>query len=330
MKVVDINAVDNKEWDCFVVRHPQGNVFQTGEMYEVYSHVSNNYPIALAVEDCGVLKGVLLAVVIVNGGKLMRPLTARSIINGGPLIADNDEEVLKLLLTEYKKRLPWYVVYTEIRPIYEIRLIENGLKCLGFERVGHYNIMLDLKKDEVLLWENLHKERRRNINHAMKMGLVVKEVTSDEEVTCVAELVKKTYKRKQVPFSNHELISVLSHRMKQYVHFFAAFYDDRMIAGQVRLCYGKMVYAWFAGSDEAYLKLRPNDFLMWNVIKWAHNEGYEVFDFGGGGEPGVPYGVRDYKLKYGCEMYEYGRYLLKHHPFIYFMGKLYAKKVIKR
>lgn len=330
MKVIDINAVGAKEWNRFVEGHPQGNVFQTAEMYDVYAHSSNNIPMALAVEEGGALKGVLLAVVITNGGKLLRPLTARSIINGGPLVADNDETVLELLLTEYKKRLPWYVVYSEIRPVYDIQSIEHDLTKFGFERIGHFNLTLNLKKDEETLWEQMHKERRRNVNHAVKMGLVFKEVTADDEVLQILELVEKTYSRKRVPFSSHEMLISLSQRMKQYVHFFAAFFEGKMIAGQVRLCYGDLAYAWFAGSDEAYFKLRPNDFLMWNVIRWANNQGFSVFDFGGGGEPGVPYGVRDYKLKYGCELHEYGRFLLKHHPLTYGLGKLYAKKRIKR
>ena len=46
-----------------------------------------------------------------------------------------------------------------------------------------------------------------------------------------------------------------------------------------------------------------------------------VFDFGGGGEPGVPYGVRDYKLKYGCDIHDFGRFLCIHNSFVYRIGK---------
>ncbi len=330
MNVKDINMIESEEWNRFVEHHPQGNVFQTKEMYEVYCRTSNNSPIALAVEDCGAIKGVLLAVVITNGSKLLAPLTARSILNGGPLAVDNDEKVLELLLTEYKKRLPWYVVYSEIRPVYNMSSLEIFLKKFGFKRIGHYNIMLDLNKEINDLWGQMHKERRRNVNHALKMGLVFKEVTANDEVLHISNLIQKTYNRKRVPFSSQDMFAPLSGFMKQHVRFFAAYFGDKMIAGQVRLCYGDMVYAWYAGSDESCLKLRPNDFLMWNVICWAHDNGFGVLDFGGGGEPGVPYGVRDYKLKYGCELHEFGRFLLKHHPLIYTLGKLYSKIVIKR
>lgn len=330
MKVVDINGIDSIKWNRFVEKHPLGNIFQTEEMYEVYCHTSNSFPVVLAVEDYGVMKGLLLAVVITNGGRLLKPLTARSIIYGGPLVVDNDEKTLELLLTEYKKRLPWYVVYSEIRPVYNLQPIEKRLMLFGFERVGHYNIMLNINKDESVLWEQLHKERRRNISCAEKKGLTFKEVELDDEIMQITRLIERTYERKKVPMSNSDMFIQLKQIMKQRVHFFAAFFEGKMIAGQVRLCYNDLVYAWYAGSDDSYLKLRPNDFLMWNVILWAHEKGFRVFDFGGGGEPGVPYGVRDYKLKYGCELHEFGRFIYKHHHLIYSIGKLYAQKVIIR
>lgn len=330
MKVVDITEIKTNTWNAFVENHLLGNVFQTKEMYNVYCQTSNNVPLALAVEDRGELQGVLLAVIITNGGKLLRSFTGRSVIIGGPLVKDNDENILKELLMEYRNRLPRYVVYSEIRPVYCMQPIESGLKKNGYSRIGHYNLLLDIKQDEQLLWEQLHKERRRNINHAEKKGLVFKEVMQDDEIKQITKLIERTYHRKRIPLSYSDMFVQLRQIMRQYVHFFAAYYENKMIAGQVRLCYGDLVYAWFAGCDDAYLKERPNDFLMWNVIRWAHEKGYSVFDFGGGGEPGVPYGVRDYKLKYGCELYEFGRFVSKHHPLIYRLGRFYAKKVIIR
>lgn len=330
MKIIDINEITTETWNGFVEKHPLGNVFQTKEMYDVYSNTKNNTPLAFAVEHNGQLQGVILAVIITNGGTLMRPFTARSIINGGPLVMDGKSETIDLLMSEYKKRLPKYVVYSEIRPVYDFKSIEHGLGKYGFDRVGHYNLILDVRKDEQTLWNGLHKERRRNVNHAIKEGLVFREVFEDEEIKQISNLIDKTYKRKQVPMSQENIFFHLKEITAKYTHFFAAYYHDKMIAGQVRLCFGDLVYAWYAGSDENYFKLRPNDFLMWNVILWSHEKGYSSFDFGGGGEPGVPYGVRDYKLKYGCQLEEYGRFIKKHHPMIYSLGKLYAKKFIKR
>lgn len=330
MRVIDINRVDPKEWDRFVEGHPQGNVFQTAEMHDVYAHSSNNTPIALAVEDGGTLKGVLLANVITNGGKLLQLLTARSIINGGPLVAENDEKVLELLLTEYKKRLPWYVVYSEVRPIYDLQSLESGLKAFGFERIGHCNIILSLQPTEEELLRAMHKKRRREINRSMEFGLVFKELSDEAEKNHAIALIKHTYDRKHVPFSSFETLQNISNHLGKQTRFFGAFFENNMIAAKIDLCYKNLVYAWFAGSDEDAFSYYPNDFLMWKLICWSKENGYEYLDFGGGGEPGVPYGVRDYKLKYGCELHEYGRFLMKHHPLTYGLGKIYAKKRIKR
>jgi lipid II:glycine glycyltransferase (peptidoglycan interpeptide bridge formation enzyme) len=208
-------------------------------------------------------------------------------------------------------------------------LFEN-LSTRKWTRKGHYNILLSLNKDEDVLYNQMHKERKRNVQTAIKNGLTFQEVKTPEDIKSVVALIQQTYARKHVPISYLDMFDQVLEIMGDYAHFIACYTSDgKMIGGQVRLCYKEMIYAWFAGSDEAYFKQRPNDFLMWNAILWAKSKGYEVFDFGGGGEPGVEYGVRDYKMKYGCEIFDYGRMLYTHRPLIYFFAqtayKLYHK-----
>lgn len=323
---------DLKEWATFVARHPKGTIFQTPEMYAVYKQTKNQQPMVVVVRsgkkngESGKIVGLMLAVIQWNGGNLTKPLTARSIIIGGPLVEKDDVEIVREVMEEYQRRLPRYVIYSEIRPVYEIvnseELIVNSA---GWKRVGHYNLVLRTDRSEEELWNGMHKERRRNVGQAEKAGLRFEEVGTAEGREEVIALLQKTYVRKHVPMADSTLFARLTEIMPENVHFFAAYHEDRMIAGQIRLGYKELLYAWYAGSDEQYFKLRPNDFLMWNVIKWAHEKGYTHFDFGGGGEPGKPYGVRDYKLKYGCEMKDYGRWICVKQPIIYGMAKqMYA------
>lgn len=312
MKILSGNNIDRKAWATFVAKHPQGNIFQTPEMYDVYACAVHVTPIAIVAMDGEEIVGVLVAQYMTNGGRLASWITARSIITGGPLVRNNDPAIIQALLEAYKKQLPGRTIYSEIRPVY---LMED---VPGWKRVGHYNLVLGLEKTEEELFEQMHKERRRNVNQAVKAGLVFKEVTDEEDISAIVALIKQTYERKHVPIGYLDMFGEVRRLMGEYARFFASYTaDGKMIAGEIRLCYNDLVYAWFAGSDEAYLKLRPNDFTMWNVIRWAHEKGYKEFDFGGGGEPGKPYGVRDYKLKYGCEMFDYGRYLLTHRPITY-------------
>ena len=326
-KILVNEEINEALWREFVAEHPLGTVFHTPEMWKVYGVTENVKPLAIAVEVEGHVVGVLLAQIMWNGGTIGKPLTGRSIITGGPLAIDNDEEVLEMLMEAYRERLPKWVVYSEIRPIYPIDELMNERvnELKRWKRVGHYNLVMRVDKSEEELWNGMHKERRRNVGQAEKAGLRFEEVTEAAGRREVVALLRKTYERKHVPMADDSLFARLTEIMPEFVRFFAAYKEDKMIAGQIRLGYKDLLYAWYAGSDEDYFKLRPNDFTMWNVIRWAHEKGYKEFDFGGGGEPGKAYGVRDYKLKYGCEMFDYGRYVWAHRPVTYWAAaKAYA------
>ena len=312
MKILKGNNIDRVDWSAFVASHPQGNIFQTPEMYDVYACAEHVMPMAVAAVEGDEIVGILVAQYMTNGRAIASWITARSIITGGPLARNNDPAIIQALMEAYKKQLPRKTIYSEIRPIYPM----NDMP--GWKRVGHYNLVMRLEKTEEELFEQMHKERRRNVNQAIKAGLTFKELTTADEIQQVVALIEKTYRRKHVPIGYLNMFDKVQGILKDYAHFFGCYTaEGQMIAGQVRLCYGTLVYAWFAGSDEDYFKLRPNDFTMWNVIRWAREKGYKEFDFGGGGEPGKPYGVRDYKLKYGCEMFDYGRYVWAHRPVTY-------------
>ena len=312
MKILLGNDINRKVWAAFVASHPQGNIFQTPEMYDVYACAEHVTPMAIAAVEGDEIVGILVAQYMTNGGALASWITARSIITGGPLAKDNDPAIIQALIDAYKKQLPCKTIYSEIRPIYPMNDMPR------WKRVGHYNLVMRLEKTEEELFEQMHKERRRNVNQAIKAGLTFQELTTADEIQQVVALIEKTYRRKHVPIGYLNMFDKVQGILRDYAHFFGCYTaEGQMIAGQVRLCYGTLVYAWFAGSDEDFFKLRPNDFTMWNVIRWAREKGYKEFDFGGGGEPGKPYGVRDYKLKYGCDMFDYGRYILAHRPLTY-------------
>lgn len=332
--ITQYELIDKQSWSNFVKSHPQGNVFQTPEMFLVYQHAQNITPYIVAVVNNGQVEGILLAQWMSNGNKLAQWLTSRSIISGGPLAKDNDPAIIDQLLKAYNKLLPIKTIYSEIRPIYDSTALFEYLSTRKWTRKGHYNILLSLNKDEDVLYNQMHKERKRNVQTAIKNGLTFQEVTSSEEIKNVVALIQQTYARKHVPISYLDMFEKVLDILGDYAHFFTCYASDgKMIAGQLRLCYNEMVYAWFAGSDETSFKQRPNDFLMWNVIAWAQGNGYQLFDFGGGGEPGVEYGVRDYKMKYGCEIFDYGRMLYTHRRLTYFLAqtayKLYHKFIGK-
>ena len=321
-----LQHINKTEWSDFVMNHPNGNIFQLPGMYEVYTKTPKFSPVILIAKDTNnKIAGCLMAVIQRDYNGLIGKMTARSIVMGGPLAENNNSEILSILLKNYTEIVSKKAIYSQFRNLFDMSNYFLPFEKNGYRFDEHLDILIDLKKTKVELEEKLHKERVRNIAKAEKEGLTFKVLNDELDIQHVITLLKKTYNRVKVPFSYEKLFFNSRIMLDENVKFFGAFWEDRMIAGQVRLCYKDTVYAWYAGSDSDYFQKRPNDFLLWNVILWSKENGYKVFDFGGAGKPTIPYGVRDYKLKFGGELVNYGRYEKEHKKLLMFLGRLAFK-----
>jgi len=328
-----IQNIDKKEWSDFVMNHPNGNIFQTPGMFEVYNKTPKFTPVIMVAKDMNNrIVGCLMSVIQRDYKGFMGELTARSIVMGGPLAENNNSEILDLLLKGYNSIISGKAIYSQFRNLFTMDNYFKPFDKNGYRFVEHLDILIDLKKTNGELEEQLHKERVRNIAKAVKEGLIFKVLTNETDISNVISLLKKTYDRVKVPFSYEKLFFNSRFILNDHVKFFGAFWEDKMIAGQVRLCYKDTVYAWYSGSDSCYFQKRPNDFLLWNVILWSKENNYKVFDFGGAGKPNIPYGVRNYKLKFGGELVNYGRYEKEHKKILMFLGRIAFKfyKILKR
>jgi len=328
-----IQNIDKQAWNDFVMNHPNGNVFQLPGMYEMYRKTPKFTPVILIANDeKNRIVGCLMSVIHRDYNGLIGELTARSIIMGGPLAENNNSEVLDALLKNYNKIISLKAIYSQFRNLFAMNNYLIPFEKNGYRFDEHLDILIDLSQTKEELENQLHKERVRNIAKAEKEGLTFKVLTEKEDIHQVIMLLKKTYCRVKVPFSYEKLFFNSHIMLDENVKFFGAYWEDTMIAGQVRLCYKKTVYAWYAGSDSVYFQKRPNDFLLWNVILWSKENNYTVFDFGGAGKPTIPYGVRDYKLKFGGELVNYGRYEKEHKIILMYLGRFAFKlyKIFKR
>jgi lipid II:glycine glycyltransferase (peptidoglycan interpeptide bridge formation enzyme) len=329
--VNDISQINQQDWSEFVQQHPLGNIFQTPEMYRVFDKTKGQKPIVtLAIDSENRIIGCLVSVIQKEQEDVFGLFTSRSVVIGGPLVQNNDSQIADLLLSGFDRFVEKKVIYSQFRNLIDMSHFSSVFLKNGYNFVEHLNILLDLTLSESELYDNLHKERRRNILQAQKNELEFKLITSEEDKQKVIQLLKKTYCRVKVPLSYETLFFNANNILGNKIVFFGAFYQGKMIAGQVRLCYKELVYAWYAGSDSAYFDKRPNDFLTWQVMLWSKANNYKVFDFGGAGNPTVDYGVRNYKMKFGGELVHFGRFEKTHKTLFMFIGRklyrLYKKR----
>lgn len=99
-------------------------------------------------------------------------------------------------------------------------------------------------------------------------------------------------------------------------------HEGKVIGGSmVVVSDGECVYEWFeCGQNAEYKEQYPSVMATWAGINYAHEHGCTRYDMMGAGEPGVPYGVRDFKSEFGGELVEHGRFLCVMRPFLYRIG----------
>jgi lipid II:glycine glycyltransferase (peptidoglycan interpeptide bridge formation enzyme) len=120
---------------------------------------------------------------------------------------------------------------------------------------------------------------------------------------------------------------------KSMLRTFVALFENKVIGIRIELIYKELIFDWYAGHDEVFNNKYPNDFLIFNVLRWGSLDSNLLeFDFGGAGKRSVPYGVRDYKSKFGGDLIEFGRFFRINRPLIFTFSKIgfyLFKKIIK-
>ena len=106
-----------------------------------------------------------------------------------------------------------------------------------------------------------------------------------------------------------------------------AFKEDRIIGGIVCPVQDRNVmYEWYVcGLDKDYPRNHPSVMVTWHALLYASQHDIRTFDFMGLGKPGIPYGVRDFKLRFGGEVTNYGRYTKFFHKNILKTTTLFLK-----
>jgi lipid II:glycine glycyltransferase (peptidoglycan interpeptide bridge formation enzyme) len=112
-----VNSIDKEKWSEFVRDHPQGNIFQTPEMAEVYSSTKGYKPLQTALERDGEIQALILASVI-KETSIMSSFSTRSVITGGPLLSEElpQDEIIRFI-EEYNKAASKHALFTQIRTL---------------------------------------------------------------------------------------------------------------------------------------------------------------------------------------------------------------------
>lgn len=308
------DKTDRKDWDDFILRHPEGNIFQSSEYYDAIVSTRMYKPVFISCIDTrnNKIRGLILGVIQKEFSGALGLITSRCIIVGGPIVSKDDiEKIYSLILSELQRKLKFKVIFTQfqlfVKPypqIYDIYI------KYGFYYEEYLNILVDTSQSRENLWKSVKRNRKDGINKGKKQGFQFSAINNHEVVVLFYNLLKSSYKKikKPIPAIDH-FYALQKNIYKDNLVFFQLKYNSRDVISL--LCFNdkSRLYAYYIGieDNEELLRLKPVDYLYWQVLLWCHENGIHYFDWMGAGIKGKPYGVRDFKLQYGGDLFENGR-----------------------
>lgn len=332
-------------WQKLVDQSPTATWFQTLEAYQFYASQKNEMiPLAIGVEEDGALVGVVVGYITQEKNALKQFLTRRAIIVGGPLLADDisNEALTALLLavTNTSSLSPSGVpgkvrdfvgcsfasrlqnpIYIESRNFHDYSKWKHIFEQCCFAYQPHYDI--HVRCDDA---HQMSDRRQRELKRAIKNGATVTMAQSEQEIRDWYQILSKLYREKvRTPLFSEEFF--LQFHRQQRGKYLLVKYNGQVIGGMMcPILEGKAIYEWYVcGLDEEYRELYPSVMATNAAIEYAKANGLPLFDFMGAGKPNKPYGVRDFKMEFGGELVEHGRFLCVRKPLLYAIGKLGVK-----
>lgn len=316
--------IDKQDWRLLAEISPLSTWFQTDEAYRFYQSVSDMCAFVYGVMEEDKLVGVIVGYTTQEKCKFKQYFTARAIVIGGPLLDENISESALTMLLQTVKKQQGEAIYIETRNFHDYSKWRHVFEQCGFAYHPHLNIQVTCNA-----LHTMSEQRIRQVRKALKNGVVITEPQSEQEIRDWYQLLRQLYRQKvRTPlWSEAFFLQFYRHGIGKYL---LVKYNGKVIGGMMCPIFaGKAIYEWYVcGLDEAYREQYPSVMATYAAIEYAKQNDIPMFDFMGAGVPDQPYGVRDFKMEFGGEMVEHGRYLHIRKPLLYKIGK-WGVKILK-
>lgn len=342
-RILTYDEVDRAEWSRLVRESRTGTWFQTPEAYEFFASMPDLFrPFVVAVANnpslseaqhsstpsLQTLRAVCIGYVTKERSVLKQFFTRRAIIIGGPALADDaTNEEIRVLLETVREQLKQQAIYIETRNFNDYSQWKGAFIETDFEYQPHLNFHVDCTNADEM-WSRVSETRRKQIRRAQRANVTISEAQSEKEICEWYAILKRMYQAKvKTPLFP---VSFFLEAYRQGVAtYLMVRYEGHIIGGSMIVIDGGCVYEWFeCGRDVEYEKQYPSVMATYAGMAYAAEHGIARCDFMGAGVPGVPYGVRDFKERFGGKMVEHGRFLYIAKPILYRIGA-WGVKIMK-
>ena len=300
MELEIINPIYHKKWDDLVLNSKKCSFFHTSAWAKVLSKSYDYSPNYFTIIKNNELK-LLLPVMDIRSYLTGRRGVSLTFTDYCEPFLEKEEQFPELLDTviRHGKKKGWKTI--------EFRGGGDFLhdKPVSAKYLGH---TLDITGITDKIFSSFRDSTRRNINKAVNEGVTIERSESLQSVQDFYRLHCLTRKKHGLPpqpkFFFQNIYNYIISKNKGFVVL--ASFNNQIIAGAIFFHHGHKAIYKYGASDESFLRLRANNLIMWEAIKWYSTNGYKSFCFGRSDYNDK--GLRQYKNGWGSverEIYYY-------------------------
>jgi FemAB-related protein (PEP-CTERM system-associated) len=261
---------DSAAWDAFVQQHPQGSPFHLQAWRKTIEDSFAFTPLYLLAEDegriCGILPLFLVSNVLIKKALISSPFA----VYGGILAAS--PSAANALHSEAKARgTQLGVQYVELR---------NGYseQCVGEPNVDRYVTFLsEIGPDEEKILESIPRKVRYMVRKSLKHGFVSR-VT--RELPAFEHLYADSLRRLGTPSFPHRFFQSILTNFGTSVEIREYDLNGKTVSAVLSFHFGDRILPYYGAADSAFNAFAPNNYMYFELMRWAGQNGYKTFDFG--------------------------------------------------
>ncbi len=289
-------TIDPCRLDNLVNNHPLGTIYHSSPWQRVIQRTYGYNPLYHTLES---RDGAILAVM--PSLYVHSWLTGRRIVSYpfsdscDPLVSRADD--LELLMAAVDRTRS-----ERKAAFYELRLQSPELLADRECTPQYFNYHLSLSPSEDDIFRSFHKNCiQRQIEAAGKAAVETRAGASPAELADFYKLHTMTRRRQGTPVQPFRFFKNLVAELEPrgMLRIFTAYYHEKCVAAIIVLRHGKCAYYKYGASNKASMRLRANQLIMWEAIRWAKVGGCECFDFGRTSTSNI--GLNQYKKRWGSE-----------------------------
>jgi len=235
---------------------------------------------------------------------MQSPLTGRRLVSLPfsdicPLLATGESDTHELIDQAIALAKERKVKYLELRTGVNETLARR--QDLVEENQLYARWLLPLSANPDRAWSSLRKPVQHQVKKSEKLGVQVRTAQNREDMKHYYRLHLQTRSKKHgMPAQPEGYFLGLwdAFAASGAVQLLLAEYEGTVIAGMVLLASGSTIRYAYGASHEQFLKLAPNNLLMWTAIKLGCTGGYQTLDMGRTARDNE--GLMEFKRRWGA------------------------------